>query len=364
MNKFFLITFLLIVTSCSAYDENYNIFIDRESRKLSVVRDNKTVFETQTSYWNINRDYITEVIISENEIKTYLYDCIKNKLTEYPFDHEIKLKGNVLGRLHKRDFIDYNFDLLLGKKTLFFYFAYGPKPGIYSMNLEEKGNSINLVYETREDIRFLEVSDEYLCFISYFDSLWVKSFKNDSLYGMCLSDLCEAMAKGLAFPASNTHPTGFLLIDPNKLLVGLSNETFYILNLNDLTKKDFKSSIHPSYDGNCFSERKLYYYTEELGEEVGVVNKISINSLDLDSYEIDSNIFEISKPEDYYSIYVYFYSIDRENKLHLYLSKTKRSLDEIKEFDEWFDYIIYDLKERKVVSKKENLDKIERYLLR
>jgi len=363
MKKFFLIFSFLTILSCSTFRKDYHIYIDREKYQVYVMRNDETVFETKTKYWDIKGDYITEVLTSGNEINICLYDCIKNEITEYPFDATIDLKGNVIYRLHQRAFINHQFSLLPDSKTLFFSFAYEKKPGIYSLDLKTEGSLINLIYPTHEDIRFIDVSEEYLCFISYFDSLWVKSLRNDSLYGNCLSNTCEAIATGSSSSLSNTNPTGFLLIRPNKLLVELSNENFYILDLKDLAKMDFKSSLNLSYRGNCFSDGKLYYFTEQLGKKRSVVNKISFNSLDLDSYEIDSNIYEISKPRDYYSIYVNFYSIDKENRLHLYLSKTKISADKHKEY-EWFDYIIYDLKKRKIISKEENLNKIERYLLK
>lgn len=369
MNRLFLSVFFIAVFCCCASYREYQIYMDGESNRLCVVRDNKTVFETETRYWSINVNYITEVLTSENEIKVYLYDCIKNELIEYPFDSKIKLKDNVLYALHQRPFINSFFDFLPGDKTLFFYFAYKPRPGIYSMNLEKKGNPVNLIYATKENISFLKVSDEYLCFISPFDSLWVKSSGHDSLYGKCLSKHCEVRAKSsnlddLLAVADSAIPWGYRLIESDKLLVRLREDLCYFLSLDNLTKKYVKSSINLAYKGNYLLDKQLYFYTVESGEKFDLFNKVTFNSLDLDSYEIDSNIFEISKPKDYYGIYVDDYSIDKNHKLHLYICKIKSNLDRKKEYNKSFDYIIFDLEEQKVISKKENLEKIDRYLIR
>jgi hypothetical protein len=236
------------------------------------------------------------------------------------------------------------------------------------MSLEKKGNPINLVYPTQEAISFLKVSDEYLCFMNISGRLWVKSFKRDSLYDICLSSFCKALAKGsmsdLSTGTDIESPQGYVLIESDKLLVQLSKDRFYLLNLDNLTREYFKSPIMLPIKGIYRSNKKIYSYKEELGKEWNIVNRISFNSLDLDSYEIDSNIFEIKKPEDYNTMYVDFYSIDKDDRLNLYISKIKPSLDREGEYDELFDYIVYDLKTRKIISKKENLKKIERYLVR
>lgn len=367
MKKLFLIFSFLTILSCSTVPRNFHVYIDREKDTLYVTRNNETVFKTKTSYWKINGDYITELIASENDIKVYLYDYTKDELSEYPFDSGFDLEAPLISSLHQRFFIDRYFSLLPSSKILFFHFNFTLSPGIYSIDLRKEGSTANLIYRTDEKIDFLDVTEEYLCFRSFFDSLWIKSFKNDSLYGMCLSKSCADPT------ASGHYPMSLLFIDSNKLLIMMSDGSLYVLNLDNLTKSNldnltksnFNNSMHlVTYRGNSFSDRKLYYYMWEIGAEVDVVEKISFHSFDLDSYEIDSNIFEILKPKDYYSIYVDFYSIDKNDKLHIYIKKIKPSSDKRYEYDEWFDYIIYDLDTRKVVSKKENLEKIERYLVK
>jgi len=369
MNKILLSAFLIAVFSCCISSQKYHIYRDAESGKLYVIRNDKTVFKTKSRYWSVDKNYITEVLTNENEIKVYLYDCIKNELTEYPFDTTINLKGNNIYRLHQRPFINSSFDFSSSDKTLFFYFAYKPRPGIYSMNLEEECNSINLVYPTQEAISFLKVSDQYLCFISPFDSLWVKSFGNDSLYGKCLSVHCEVKARSnnlddLLAVADSAIPWGYRLIESNRLLVRLEENLCYFLSLDNLTEKYVKSDINLAYKGNYVLDNKLYFYTVESGEKFYLYNKIAFNSLDLNLFKIDSNVFEVSKPEDYFGIYVDEYSVDKEYKIHIYITKMKPSLNQGDEYDKWYDYIVYDLKKRKVISKEEDLEKIDRYLVR
>ncbi len=306
--------FLFLVLIASIHGET--IYQTPEGKIRVVTNDNKILFESDTSSWELHDSSICEVYLDRDTIFINTFHFYSNISKHYMIENPFAFR-----KINRWVFNVLDYDQLTNE--VYFEVNDTSSPGIYKIKLQEDLQP-HLFFNYKTEISQFIISGEYACFTNGFELYVIKKSNSEILF----HNNKEIAIDVLRF------------IGNNSILVMKYDES-YILKLEKFTKSELKISPHTiDFHSNIIFNNQLVLMNRIYSDS----SHYLAYSFEKDSHKIKPQViqFESAIPKNINMISSY--SVDRFGIIHLYVFVPESKMNK------YYIYVKYSMLDEKVLS--------------
>ena len=218
------------------------------------------------------------------------------------------------------------------------------KPGIYEYSFIHD-DSLSLFINYNDLITSISSSENYLVFQTITDTFGILNKQSHEI-----------------IKQENRSLTNFCIIDHDEVLLSFEDKT-EILNLKSSEKKKYSDIVNIPIQNNNIYDNKFFYYSLIPDVKRNVFSDVHINFIDIKTSKIIKNVINVKKDEKVDAIDLRYFSIDRNNELHLYTINYQKLENSNEEYREFYNHYIYDLSTYDLISSELNIEKLDKMIL-